>query len=68
MPNPTLKRDCAKARSPFLLARRARLDLREATDTLMEIERRLFAVVERGARLLEQERLVNPKNAEPSNE
>lgn len=40
----------------FLLARRAHLDLREATDALMEIERRIFAVVERGARILTQSR------------
>ena len=46
----------------FLLVRRARLDLREATDALMEIERRLFVVVERGAHLLEQERLASSKD------
>jgi len=39
-----------------LLARRVGLDFREATDALMEIERRIFAVVERGARRLQQER------------
>ena len=37
----------------FLLARAARLDLREATDTLMEVERRISAVIERGAKALE---------------
>lgn len=51
----------------FLLSRRVRLDLREATDALMEIERRLFAVVRRGARLLDQEQLGSSKDIEPSN-
>ncbi|UUZ73313.1 hypothetical protein LP415_08515 [Polaromonas sp. P1(28)-8] len=50
----------------FLLARRAHLDLREATDTLMEIEKRVFAVVERGVRLLSEQRGANPLPDLPS--
>lgn len=38
----------------FLLSRAAQIDLREATDALMEIEKRIFAVVERGAKLLHE--------------
>ena len=41
----------------FLLARAARLDLREATDTMMEVERRLAAVIGRGAKALEDKKL-----------
>ena len=52
----------------FLLAKRARLDLREATDAVMEIERRIFAVVERGTRRLEQGWSPTSKAAEPDGE
>lgn len=38
----------------FLLSRRERMDLRDATDALMEIERRISEVVERGAKLLKE--------------
>lgn len=38
----------------FLLARRAHVDLRDATDALIEIEKRIVAVVERGAKLLNE--------------
>lgn len=40
----------------FLLSRRAQLDLREATDALMEIEKRVFAVIERGAKIISEQR------------
>lgn len=52
----------------FLLVRGARLDLREATDALMEIERRIFAVVECGARMLEHKRLTGSAATEPVEE
>lgn len=39
----------------FLLSRRAQLDLREATDALMEIEKRVFAVIERGAKIVSEQ-------------
>lgn len=41
----------------FLLARAARLDLRDATDTMMEMERRLAAVIGRGAKALEDKQI-----------
>lgn len=44
----------------FLLSRRERLDLRVATDALMEIERRIAAVVERGANALREKHESNP--------
>ena len=50
----------------FLLARRAQLDLREATDALMEIEKRVFAVVQRGAKLLNEQRGGHPSSNLPS--
>ena len=40
----------------FLLARAARLDLREATDTMMEVERRIAGVIGRGAKALEDKK------------
>jgi hypothetical protein len=49
----------------FLLSRRARLDLREATDTLMEIEKRVFSVVERGARVLSEQREAQLETGTP---
>lgn len=45
----------------FLLARRAQLDLRKATDSLMEIEGRVFAVVKRGMKVLDEQRDANGK-------
>ena len=36
----------------FLLARGARIDLRDATDTLISLEGRIQAVIERGAKIL----------------
>lgn len=50
----------------FLLARRARLDFRVATDALIEIERRIFAVVARGTNILEQKRLASSMDTMPS--
>jgi hypothetical protein len=52
----------------FLVARRAGIDLREATDGVMKIERRIFGVVERGARLLEQQRAASSPIADRSGE
>ncbi len=40
----------------FLLTRRSGVDFRVATDALMEIERRIFKVVERGSKILERQR------------
>ena len=49
----------------FLVSRRAKLDLREATDALMEIERRVFAVVERGAKILSERQDGQPPASSP---
>src|SRR5882724_3034884 len=49
----------------FLLARRAHLDLRDATDALMEIEKRIFAVVERGAKIITEQRRTASKTDAP---
>lgn len=38
----------------FLVARVAKIDLRDATDAMMEVEERIFAVVRRGTKLLEE--------------
>lgn len=49
----------------FLLVRRANVDFREATDCLMQIEKGIFGVVERGSRLLEQKRSEKPTIESP---
>lgn len=45
----------------FLLTRRASVDFRDATDALVEIERRIFKVVERGSKILDRQRAVDSK-------
>jgi len=64
IPTDELLRECMefllagdRLAAAFLLARAARLDLREATDTMMEVERRIGAVIGRGAEALENNRL-----------
>lgn len=52
----------------FLLSRRAQLDLREATDALMEMERRVFAVVERGSKILSEQGVQSLANSSRSAE
>ncbi len=47
----------------FLLSRRARIDFREATDCLMEVEKRVFAAIERGAKILSERRRSQQEGA-----
>lgn len=53
----------------FLLVRKEQMDMRVATDALMEIERRIAAVVERGAKVLQdkKEQSVSEQSRSDSN-